>query len=280
MPASRESLNVTSRYRRTLIGNRDAAVRTTVEQWLAVDFGDTRDVFDRSFRAWLAGATATLTAAQRRAAVLTGIYVGDYLASETDGQIADPPEVDADAYAGRTADGRPVRQVLALAAVSASVALSQRRGRQAALQAGLNRAVRVMRTESMEAARGSLSDAMQADDRIVGWRRQTSARPCGACLGLAARGLRATDEALRIHPACSCTAVPVVDGVVERVTLVTGTALWERMTPAEQDAAIGPEKAQLVRQGDAQLGDLITEHHHPDWPDGVYETPLARLAGS
>lgn len=39
----------------------------------------------------------------------------------------------------------------------------------------------------------------------------------------------------------------------------TGQERWDAMTPAEQDEAIGPELAQLVRDGKVTLADLVTK---------------------
>lgn len=276
MPATREALTASREYRRAVLRDRELVVAQVARQWRGVAFGDDRATFDRSFAAWLEASTTMLTAAQRRTALRTRRFLGDFLAAEL-GDDGATVEADVRRYVGRTRDGRPVGNVLALASVSATVALRQRRPPNEALAAGLARATRAVRTEAVDAGRALTSDVLRRDGRFAGWQRQTSAKPCGACLGLAARGPRRTDEGLQIHANCSCTAVPIVGGVRSTVSLVTGAALWERMAPAEQDELLGPERAELLREGEIGFDDLVTEHRHPQWADGVYETPLKRL---
>jgi hypothetical protein len=276
MAASQRSLRLNNVYRFELLAARDRAVIAVASSWRAL----TIESYDEQFPAWLRSATATVAIAQGHAATLSNRFAAAYVGSELNRSF----ELNRSSQrrdAGRTVDGRPVSQVLALSDISTRSALARGASPERGLDLGLARAVRATRTEVMDAGRSALAEAMVAEPRIVGWQRITTGAPCGACLALSDQGLRTTEEDLEIHPSCTCTALPVVGGVRDTVQPLTGMALFESKTPAEQDALFdggaGAVKAQLLRGGDITLADLVTHHHHPEWTDGVYETPLNQL---
>lgn len=280
MPATEAALAVTDAYRGQLVELRDDVARVVAGAWAAQV---TLDDLSGSGRRWVAAAVAVIGAAQVEAARLTAGYLAAFVAAELD----EPPVVRAADWrsrAGRTTDGRAIGLVLSGSVVAVKRALAQRRPKVAALAAGQARALRVARTEPMDAARASFDELTAGDQRIAGWRRVTSSNPCGACLGAATGAIQRTARVLHVHPACRCTKEPVVAGVRERVNRPTGQEMWDAMSPGEQDALFagtgGPAKAELIRAGKAALADLVERRQHHQWHDTITERSLAGLLGT
>jgi hypothetical protein len=276
MPANPESLALTDAYGRSLEDLRERTAAMVVGAWV-LDFRN----LSASFARWLAVAAAALGGGQRAAAGLAADYLAAYRASELGGRRL-PYTVDADRYAGVTPDGRPVRRVLSSATVAVRVARERGADEAAAARWGATRAVRAVRTEVAEAARFAQRDLMDADGRIVGWRRVTAGSPCGACLAAATGAVRATSEVPDVHAACRCVAEPVIRGAADRVTRPTGEEMFAALTPARQDALFagtgGKAKADLIRSGQVALSALILPQPHPQARDWITETPLQALA--
>jgi hypothetical protein len=69
--------------------------------------------------------------------------------------------------------------------------------------------------------------------------------------------------------------VPVVTGVPNRVPLLTGQQLFERMSRDEQNEQFGEVKADALRAGAITLADLVgTSHLDSDQPNFITEKPL------
>lgn len=271
MPRTRQALDLNDAYRLRLLDVRDRTIRALASVW-PTDI----TTYDRDIRRWLAAATQIVTAGQTHQVTLTDGFLARLLTLELD-VPTDPAGLDPSRWAGRTRDGRPVARVLSLADVSVRSALSGGADPAIALDQGLARAVRVARTETMEAARSAMADQISTDERIAGWRRVTSRTPCPACLGLSVQGLRRTDHSLSIHASCSCTALPVIRDVPETVTPPAGRDVFDAMSPAEQDRLYGPERAELIRTGQVSLDDLAMTHTHPEWVDEVTAKPVSAL---
>lgn len=217
MPATRQALQVTDRYRASLIRVRDDAVAALAAAWTVVDPDAVRD----GVAAWLPTAEAAVAAGQQAAAALAAPYLSAFLTAELgDTAVAAPVRLPT---SRTTRDRRPLSVVLAAAALL-GVATARRLGRDStvSLTAGVARAARLADTEVLQAGRGALAEAMAADDRIRGWRRATSGAPCNACAAAAGQ-LNRSGDVPDIHPHCSCTAEPVVAGVPERFTRNTTT---------------------------------------------------------
>jgi hypothetical protein len=279
MPASEHSLRITDAYALQLRGIRDAIVRLVRDRWAALDPED----LDRSYRQWLSATIALVTMGQREAVRMSDAYLAAYLSSELEKAIG-PRGINPDDYTGQTRDGRPLREVFLLPLVATKLALSQSQPLSVALNQGLARAVRATRTEVMEASRSALSDSMDADERITGYRRVVhDRRSCGACLALAGQRMKTT-EGLLMHASCHCTAEPIVEGVKERAKRPDGRTMFDSMTPAQQDRLFagrgGSEKADLLRSGAVSLDDLVTRVEARDFGRTMYETPLHQLVSS
>lgn len=279
MPARQASLAITDQYRARLLEQRQRAVRAAGSAWLRLSLDD----LSGTFASWLAIATAVTEAAQRAGVTLTRAYLATYLASELGRQTATPMIVD-DAYVGQDGFGRGLQRALLPPLLTVKMRIGQGATPGQALGMGLNRATRLVATAAMSAPRGALSDAIQADDQIVGWRRVTAGNACGACLGAATGAIQHDEEVLLVHDSCRCGKEPVVKGVRERVLRPTGQEIFDSLSREQQDVLFagrgGAEKADLVRAGQVELDGLITRQRLALGGEVITETPLATLAGT
>lgn len=277
MPGSAQSAALTDGYRARLAELRRRALLVVTAAWV---LDGAR--LDDTFLEWLARADRILTAMQETSARLSIVYLAAYVGSEL-GEPPAPASVDPADHASVTVDGRPLRAVLLPALFTVRAVLAAGRTFAEASDAGRARALRNATVELTAAADGALDAAIEAEPRVGGWRRVTSARPCGACLGAATGRVEPPSAPLLRHPHCACTKEPVVDGVTERVRRPTGAELFRRMPADEQDRLFdgrgGKAKADLVRSGTVSLGALVS--HDPQVAAGrppiLTETPLARL---
>lgn len=277
MPAEERSAALTDAYRARLVELRRRALLVVDAAWI-LDI----ERLDETFGEWLDRAETLLAAVQEQSAALSVAYVAEFVASELD-EPATSADIDTEAPAGVTQDGRPLREVLAPALLTVKRSIGAGLAFELASNAGRARALRNSTTELTAAADAALDEALEAEPRVKGWRRVTSRRPCGACLGLATGNVERTKKVILRHPHCSCSKEPVVDGVRERVRRPTGAEVFDRLTTAEQDRLFagrgGKEKAELVRSGKVDVADLVSHDHQA--LDGrstiVSETALDRL---
>jgi hypothetical protein len=167
--------------------------------------------------------------------------------------------------------------VLAPALLTVKMALGQRRPPARALAMGLARASRTVSVEAMAAPRTALDRAMDAHPRVRAKRRVTSLNACLACLAAADGEARSIGNRLRVHPHCRCTDEPVLRGVRERVHRPTGRDLFDALTPAQQNARYGAEKAELIRSDQVPFDALVHPQPMATVPDEITEAPLSAL---
>lgn len=284
MAASRESLRLTDNYRRRIVALRRTTIAALYASWELDE-----DNLDRSFARWLAGAEVALSAAQRTAAVLADVYVAGFVGSEL-GVPSAPLGLDPGAFAGRSGDGRPLREALTPPLYTVKRAIGAGRPIASALVSGRARAVRTASVELDAAADGALDSVLIARDEVVGWRRVSSSGSCGACLAAVTGAVQADARPLLRHPHCRCTKEPVVAGVPDKFTRPTGQDLFDAMTAAEQNRLFagrgGEAKAELLRSGKVTLEDLSTETRFNNvgarggrgtFDPMIVETPLEEL---
>lgn len=277
MPATAEAARMTDGYRLRLIQSRRGAVLAVSRLWTLQE-GDLQG----SFAAWLGRSVLLAAAVQASSARLSDAYAAAYTAAELGEDVA-PLGIDVERLAGRTADGRLLRDQLASALVAVKSALADRRTFEAASSAGRARALRSVSVEIDSAADRALDEALDRQPKIRGWRRVSSSRACGACLGSVTGAVQKTNTVLLRHPHCRCTKEPVVEGVKETLRRPTGRELFDRMPKTEQDELFvgrgGEAKAELVRSGRVELGDLVSKDRAPipGRSAAITETPLADL---
>jgi hypothetical protein len=276
VPGTDLAVRTTNAYRVRLLALRQRAAQAIAARWAGVAITD----LDGTFEEWVAAAAAQLEAAQRAGVLLTDGYLAAYLAAEL-GRNVTALTSDPARYAGVDQLGRPLAVALTPALITIKVGIGQGRPTTEAIRLGRARALRTVVAEAMAAPRAALSDLMQADDRIDGWRRVTSPRPCGACLALATETVLPPTERLHQHNGCRCTAEPRVRGVRETVFRPTGRQLFDGMSPAEQDQLFagrgGAAKADLIRSGRVPLEALVARAPMATTDDMVTEATLGDL---
>lgn len=270
MPASTRSLGVTDRYRQQVITLRGHAVTVAKQNWFRLMHADD---LDGSHAAWVAATAPALTVFQRTAAQLSAAYLAAYGLSETGDHTAilAVPE-----RAGVARDGKPLAEALVPSVFTVKRAIGDGKPVDQALREGLDRAARMVGEEAVSSARDALSEGIRADDRIIGWRRVTSGG-CGACMAAATDDVMEDFEPLDTHPWCECSTEPVFADVPDTVSRPTGEELFDRMPEEQQDAALGPDTAKLVRSGGVAFRDLLQRDPMVAIPDGITQAPLSAL---
>ena len=270
MPASERSLRLTDLYRERLLSVRERAGRAAEGAWERVDLAD----LEPTFTDWVGAVSTAVTDAQVRATRLSAAYLTAFLSSEL-GRRVPTVTIDASGYAGTARDGRPLAEAYDTARVGVLVALKDGTPNEQALNAGRVRALRAVELDVMQTARQSLQDAMRAHERVSGYRRAVSGT-CGACVA-ASEGVFSDSAHFEVHPGCQCVPEPRVRGVRDTVPRLVGAALFASMSEGEQNDALGPETAELVRSGEVALTDLVRRNRLATEPDFITQAPLKAL---
>lgn len=280
MPYTEAGLQATDDFREQLLRLRAGAVQGTAANYRGmVDLDDVAP----SFRRFFTRTTATITAAQTVAVELTNRYFADYLAAELERPPAETPTIAPSSLAGTTELGRTIFAGLQPIEWTVLRALGEHRGRDYALQAGLNRLTRLTSSETLAASRTALDGLLEVTTHLViGWRRVCSLNACGACLAAASGELQRIGNRLRVHPHCRCTKEPIVARPgSEQFLRPTGRQIFDGKSPKEQAALFqgrgGAEKARLIREGEISLDDLVVPYTQATGLSGITEAPLSAL---
>lgn len=267
MPANQASLDEALRYAAEQEAIRAETARRIRNLWLALADDDDTDLRDAAEVFGTLGASI-LRDGQAVAVRSSDTYLARYLQLET-GEVVNPVGLEPSAFLGVHGTDASVPKALSAAVLRSSLMLLNKGHNFDDALANARRAAgRLVRTEVAHAGRSSLGWLMGEEapgrPRTTGYRRMTtSPKSCAACLSAAGATFN-TDQAFRYHPGCGCVAVPVVDGVADRVKPPTGREVFEGMSSAEQDRALGVGAAQAVRAG-APLSDFVSH-------DGGYFT--------
>ena len=161
---------------------------------------------------------------------------------------------------------------------------------QGTFEGGLTRALRISRTEMLDAMREAsrLSDEANAD--LMGgwtWTASLSARTCPACWALHGTDFSQSQPGPEGHPNCRCTRVPRLKtwdelgflGIEEPPSLLPDAeATFSLLTPAEQLAILGPARFEAWQAGDYPMSAWATRRVNPDWRPSWVITPAPRAA--
>jgi hypothetical protein len=271
MALQQRSRTITDVYRRQLGAVRTEAVALASRLWGGVD----ARAIDQTVPPVLASVGIVVTAAQALTSAMAGVYLEAYMTSEL-GEPVPRPVVDTATYAGRTRDGRLVAEPLSLTTIAMKGAVLAGATTAGVSLAGLARMTRVVRTETVSAARAAQGDLMGGDDRVDGYYRASAGEPCAACLGLAGVEF-ATDEVFPIHGACQCTAEPIMAGVADRFSPPNGKVLLAAMGAATA-ATLYQGRAAAVEDGDATLSDLVETRDSHQWGAVLFAAPASSIA--
>jgi hypothetical protein len=149
----------------------------------------------------------TVTTLQREAARLSSAYLSTFIASE----LGEPERPPALSVWDKAFGGGDLREALRSAVIKTKQAIGE--GDDPREATNRNRIVLVNDVGLFidNAARESLRQGMEMDDRIVGYQRALKGT-CGACAGNVAveTSVELPSIPLRIHPNCQCVTEPVV----------------------------------------------------------------------
>lgn len=258
--------NVTAEYRQRVAALVRQVDERTLELWHGnVSWDDLRGTY-----APVAGRVQGLVEeAQRQALRMAVGYFSGYLATEL-GERTELPAFDSTTYVGLSFGGTPIKESLdnPLAAMLSAI----RDDMPDPLGIGLRRLRNQIDLDMKAPARQLLQDLMQADERVIGWRRVTGGT-CGACLGTSGENLP-PGTPLNVHPHCQCVSEPIPQGREPDIR-PSAQQRFERMSPKEQDEAFGTETALALRQGMIRLDDLIEARTGPIRTSGVVRQHLA-----
>lgn len=225
------------------------ASRAVAREWARLDAGDLAG-------SWRTGTgrrvLAIVTAAQRAAAQGST----DYVSQAVQAQHAHPDPagtVDAAAFAGIAADGRPLDTLLAEPVITTKTALAGGTSLDDALQQGLASLVRIVGSEVADAGRSAVGAAIMADRRVTGYVRVLSPPSCARCVILAGKTYHSA-VAFQRHPHCDCVHLPTVYGFQPHTS--DPDAYFRTLSETEQNRAFGRAGAQAIRDG-ADMGQVV-----------------------
>lgn len=137
-------------------------------------------------------------------------------------------------------------------------------------------AQRLVRTETHRARREAARVVYGHTPGCLGWVWICSLTPtsCGLCWARHGH-VYPLNEPMPTHPNCSCECAPYFGEEVDK-----GEDLFDALTPAEQDTALGPATAAAYRAGAVTLQGLARTGRHPLWgPVGV-QASLSSVLGA
>lgn len=266
MPANRQSLQLTKAYQQRLNVSRGQVQRLASQSWPSIEAFDTSD--------WPQRMAQVVTQAQTQALRTTAGYLGAFLTLEL-GRPTSGPGIDSRSYVGKSFDGAPLAEGLQSPFIGVRKRLREGSSPAEALRYGLDRAKRQVGMDLDRAHHAALLEAIHADARFDGWQRATSGT-CGACLSVSSH----VDHGLwfPVHPGCKCVAEPIATGVPNTFARPTGAHLFAAKSEEEQNEAVGPLAAQLLREGRIELSELV-EHEEldSDTPGFITQRPVDQL---
>jgi len=266
MPHSPISQKLTKAYRQRLDGYRARVQREALRSWPSLD--------DLPSAEWPERMAAVVSQAQTEAIRSTAGYLSAFLTAELGRRIS-AVRIDSGAYVGIASDGQPLAQGFQSPIIGLRSKLKEGASLEQAMAFGRERATRQAGMDLEAAHRSALLATISADDRFDGWQRVTKGT-CGACLALAAE----LQHSLYFpaHPGCTCVSQPVVAGLSDHYPVPNGSALFAAKSEEEQDEALGPKAAALVRAGVIELSQLV-EHEEldSDQPGFITQKPVDQL---
>jgi len=250
MAANRRSLAITNAYGQRL---REIERRVLAQNRRSWDMtGD----FDAGYEAWLAAMIPAVTAAQTLGVRITSGYLGAFESSER-GRVVRPPNVDPREYAGKTRDGRPLREGWTSPIIKLRNALAQGQSIDQAVKIGFEATTTLIRLDTYAAARDAMAAQIRANEGIIGYRRVSQGEStCGGCLAAEDAEVLSESEDFASHPGCDCVAEPVYGDVNDLFNHPTGAERYSRLSDQEKIQAVGLEAAQLINDDQIRLAEL------------------------
>lgn len=152
---------------------------------------------------------------------------------------------------------------------------------------GLTRAMRLARTEMLDAHRAANRAQNNANPTVtaVVWTAQLSSRTCPSCLGMHGREYPPDTPGPWDHQNGRCTFIPKTKtwaelgfpGIEEPPDVLPSAEDWIETNPHDALAALGPDRYRMLTNGDITLRDMAQRVDNPDWRPSYQATPLTDL---
>jgi SPP1 gp7 family putative phage head morphogenesis protein len=233
--------------------------------------------------------SAQITESRRGDLIAAGARNAERLLGEV-GVVFDALAIDVlEDVAARIAEGSPLRLLFAQMATEVGEAVAQELFTGIATGRGIrktsiaiskvlggaeSRAHLIARTETLGAYRRvALARFGSAGVSRWMWLAAKSARTCASCLAMDGREFPVSVP-FASHPACRCSAIPVVDGLP---AYDDGEA-WLRQQDADtQDSILTKKGGELFRDGSLRLDDFVQETFSPVYGPGRRQRSIAEL---
>lgn len=152
---------------------------------------------------------------------------------------------------------------------------------------GLGRAMRIARTEMLDAHRAANHQQMRGDPAVASWLwwAELDGSTCPSCIAQHGTEHPLDEDGPKDHPNGRCTALPKTQswadlgfpGLDEPEDIRPTAEDWIRDNPEDAIRALGPDRYQLLMDGRISLSDLSTLHQNDGWRDSYQATSLSDL---
>lgn len=211
---------------------------------------------DAGADAYVAQAVPASLAAQQTMSALTEAYLAHQISAQL-GVTTVPMGVAADFVTGTALRGVDPTEVYRRPYAQLWWDLSQGKPFEQAVRAAGRRADTIAVTDLQLAKTHTARRVLdRAPRQVVGYRRELGSDPhhCALCLLTSSRIYHKTDL-LPLHPGCSCTPTPVVEG--EQMPELDPTAVHDAIR-----ADLGEKYVQAGGRGPVSYRDIVITHHH------------------
>jgi hypothetical protein len=210
---------------------------------------------DRLTDSWRAGVGQSIVEAMTRAQIEVAALVPVYLRDLADAQGIARPELEVvpEALSGTTSDGRPLEFLMYHPVVAFKRLLADGVSPEEAMRRATASMTMIAATQAADAGRGAVEAGMTANKSWTAYVRVVNLPACSRCIILAGR-VYPWSEGFARHPNCDCTHMAVTDG--DEVEISSPRALFDEMSPQEQNRRFGRAGAEAIRLG-SDLGQVV-----------------------
>lgn len=214
--------------------------------WRHLDLGH----FDDSWLAISAGLTTAITAGQAEAASGADGYVAAVLAASGLDSVPSG-DLEAAAFAGVAADGRPLKSLAFESALEAKWLQEEVGSAEVdAMIGGLEKLLRAVSTEVADAGRTATGASIAGNRTINGYIRVVNPPACARCIILAGKEY-GWNAGFQRHPKCDCVHMPakLIKRSRHHPGVFDSKAYFSSLSTAEQNRIFTNAGARAIRDG-------------------------------
>lgn len=155
-----------------------------------------------------------------------------------------------------------------------------------AFAGGLTRALRIARTEQLDAHRAANRVQNMSNPAVtaVVWHAELDGSTCPSCVAMHGTEYDVGTEGPEDHPQGRCTFLPKTQSwrdlgfdIDEPPDLTQTAEDWISQNPHDAVAALGPDRYRMLMDGEISLSDMAKRVENPDWRPSYQATSLADL---